>query len=331
MRLVLTSISLLLNIVAYVSAKERCQLGCEHGKCFFVSDEPAQLAILVQSGKMIEQCECEDGYGGVACDIEHHSCQSDGKCTNGVPCHYVQGTGEYSCDCAEADRVSKFAGMMCRNPYTEYCADKYDPNEETSFCTNGGKCKSSFIGAQVAPGNTTVNNEYRHLGCVCPKEFYGSHCEFLKLDPVALSDTNTSTSTLDESQEVNKEDNLSEIPDPTMTESEQTNGRGGIPMIASLCSVAFFIALLGLFGRRRRMSKREIFSDELNLHGADACYAYPPQHTDLTYEHEYCYPQQQWRSQETSFKGEPTSLRIQVEKILLTHCFTNHVTSFEIY
>jgi hypothetical protein len=75
---------------------------------------------------------------------------------------------------------------MCRRPYTEYCAkDLYNAKQEkqqppTTFCTNGGKCRGSILAAQLAPRNTTVNELYQNLGCICPPEFYGPHCEILR-------------------------------------------------------------------------------------------------------------------------------------------------------
>jgi len=38
------------------------------------------------------------------------------------------------------------------------------------------------MAAAVAPGNTSVNVLYEHEGCVCPKEYYGPHCEFIRHD-----------------------------------------------------------------------------------------------------------------------------------------------------
>ena len=160
-----------------------CDLYCENGGfCEYVSDDNDELSALVQRGAMIQKCVCPTGFGGTGCEIVLQECGNDGKCHNGRPCSAETGT----CECADAEHVSKFAGMMCHRPYTEYCADRYHPDDDNDeplqFCTNGGKCKSSIIAAQVAPGNTTMNDHFSHMGCICPLDFYGPHCELLKYD-----------------------------------------------------------------------------------------------------------------------------------------------------
>jgi hypothetical protein len=99
-------------------------------------------------------------------------------CGNGVPCENLS-DDTYSCNCAVAELVSRFAARQCRIPYTEYCSDHYSPDEPLAFCTNGGKCKAGIIAAKISPGNTTLNSMYQNAGCVCPPEYYGPHCEFL--------------------------------------------------------------------------------------------------------------------------------------------------------
>ncbi|GAX13010.1 hypothetical protein FisN_2Hh495 [Fistulifera solaris] len=248
---------------------------------------------------MIEQCACDEGYGGAACDVPVEPCQSDGKCKNGRPCQRQRDTGEMVCDCSVAEEVSRFAGLMCRNPYTEYCADKYDPNESTSFCTNGGKCKSSFISAQVAPGNTTINNEYRHLGCVCPKEFYGPHCELLKYDREQASDTDADPDNESESEtdvEINtgndESDNevadtdksiLSEpVEEGQITNPTDSTKQPNVPLIVGLSFLAAFSVLLLLFGMTRRATRPEIYTDGMHIHDTDLSQGYPPEYASDT-------------------------------------------------
>ncbi len=292
-------VSALLHGVVSWAAKEQCGLSCEHGTCTFVSDNQEELSALVQSGKMIEQCACDEGYGGAACDVPVEPCQSDGKCKNGRPCQRQRDTGEMVCDCSVAEEVSRFAGLMCRNPYTEYCADKYDPNESTSFCTNGGKCKSSFISAQVAPGNTTINNEYRHLGCVCPKEFYGPHCELLKYDREQASDTDADPDNESESEtdvEINtgndESDNevadtdksiLSEpVEEGQITNPTDSTKQPNVPLIVGLSFLAAFSVLLLLFGMTRRATRPEIYTDGMHIHDTDLSQGYPPEYASDT-------------------------------------------------
>lgn len=284
-------LSLLLHVNVSVAANGQCGLSCEHGTCTLASDRQEELSAMVQSGKMIEHCVCDEGYGGVACDLPIQPCQSNGKCNNGRACQRAKATGELACECSDADGVSRFAGLMCRNPYTEYCADKYDPNESTSFCTNGGKCKSSFISAQVAPGNTTINNEYRHLGCVCPKEFYGPHCEFLKYDRESPPDnnadgnaeTNTNTDANEENPEANSNEGNINAPlkpvqiEDAKVENEETN----VAMIVGLsCLVAFSVLLL-MFVLKRNAGSQQAFPRE--MHAASIGHEYPPDYASDTF------------------------------------------------
>jgi len=179
---------LILLLVATSAIHHTCGLGCENGSvCRRVSSENDELSLLVQSGKLIETCDCPTRHIGIGCEILKQECDTEtNKCPNGKACTKsvgADGTIEHDCDCSLADEVSKFAGIMCRHPYTEYCANHYNPEDEvTSYCTNGGKCKNSIVGAQVAPGDTSVNEKFRHLGCFCPADFYGTHCELLRYD-----------------------------------------------------------------------------------------------------------------------------------------------------
>lgn len=146
------------------------------------------LAHVAQSGKLVASCHCKPGFTGIACEnIDQECILPERKCSNGSPCRPKEnddGSTKWACDCALADSLSEFAGQMCRNPLTEYCSGKFDPHSPLVFCTNGGRCRADIIGAQVDPGNTTVNSLYQHAGCVCPRDFYGPHCEFLRLNIV---------------------------------------------------------------------------------------------------------------------------------------------------
>jgi hypothetical protein len=168
-----------------------CTLNCEHGGyCAMIPGDEKQLAHQVQSGELIQECVCMADYGGLGCEQTTEKCSlSTRKCPSGADCTLSTATGEWTCDCAIADRVSSFAGNMCRKRYTEYCSGAYAPDRALIYCTNGGKCKSDFITAKVAPGNASANLEFQYLGCVCNEAFYGPHCEFLKYDETHVTTT----------------------------------------------------------------------------------------------------------------------------------------------
>jgi hypothetical protein len=144
-----------------------CQLNCANGgHCEYTGSDEAQLSHDIQSGHLVQICVCQPGFVGMGCEIPS-------------PCGVLE-VKDTQCDYCTvvADEMSKFAGMMCRKPFTEYCSAA---TATTDFCTNGGKCVASFVAANLAPGNTTANSQFAGLGCICNPAFYGPHCELLKL------------------------------------------------------------------------------------------------------------------------------------------------------
>jgi len=178
-----------------------CDLECENrGQCQYGSLDPDVLASKARQGVLIQRCICGSDFAGVGCEI---SLESQPGCSSS------QNSNGAECDrCALADAVSMFAGAMCRQPFTEYCSGRYeDGATELSFCTNGGKCGSSIVPVataerqQLSSGpvspetifdfskasfesmfeDSEAFSDYTqvHAGCVCPRDFYGPHCEFL--------------------------------------------------------------------------------------------------------------------------------------------------------
>jgi len=136
---------------------------------------------------MLQRCSCPYSWTGTGCELEVQQCDMNSlTCPNGKPCA-VNENGSHHCDCAVADMLSTFASQQCRRPYTEYCSASYDSIKPLSFCTNGGVCRGSVMAAKAAPGNTSVNDLYEHEGCICPREYYGPHCEFIhrSLPPIS--------------------------------------------------------------------------------------------------------------------------------------------------
>ena len=187
----------------------KCSLSCENGGiCQYMSGTIVEIQNWMQSGQMIMKCQCTEGYTGMGCEQERPVCNLESlKCPNGVACDTYRDSipTEYHCDCSVADRVSSTTARFCRNTYTEYCSSGITVEPPISFCTNGGKCKADVISAQIAPFNTSVNEEYEHAGCICPSEYYGPHCEFMRISGTEL-DPNT-----------HNDDTLT--PAPTMEES----------------------------------------------------------------------------------------------------------------
>jgi hypothetical protein len=139
-----------------------CDLQCTNGGyCTLMEGTADDLIKEAQSGKLIETCVCRPGYTGVGCENVVQQCSlPDRKCHNGAPCD-LDREKNWVCNCDLADSISKFAGTMCRTPYTEYCTGRFKPNSPLSFCTNGGRCLADFISAQIAPGDTSANMNYQ--------------------------------------------------------------------------------------------------------------------------------------------------------------------------
>ena len=177
------------TITGLMQSVGSCEMNCEHGFCEYVGGNQNTHQLSYQSGRMLQRCVCHDGWTGTGCELEAQQCDmATGKCPNGRDCE------NGNCDCSTADALSPVASRQCRNPYTEYCSSAYNPNVELSFCTNGGVCRGSLMAAQVAPGDTSVNALYEREGCVCPREYYGPHCEFIHHTlPPLTSSTSSST------------------------------------------------------------------------------------------------------------------------------------------
>lgn len=163
-----------------------CQLNCANGGyCEYIGTDEAKLAHDIQSGHLVQKCVCLPGFVGMGCEVPSPCGEQEQQDTRCDYCTII------------ADEMSKFAGMMCRKPFTEYCNAA---TATTDFCTNGGKCMASFVAAHFAPGNTTANSQFAGLGCICNPAFYGPHCELLKLphhadDNQILLDTEKFTTT----------------------------------------------------------------------------------------------------------------------------------------
>lgn len=91
-----------------------------------------------------------------------HHCENGSKC---VENQYDE--GNYYCDCDEVVFNAAYEGLRCEHEATVYCTFN-EAISKKSFCTNGGECEA------------LVNAEEAHLGCVCPDNYEGAHCQYVK-------------------------------------------------------------------------------------------------------------------------------------------------------
>jgi hypothetical protein len=75
-------------------------------------------------------------------------------------------TGAFYCDCDEGKIDSAYAGLYCEHEATSYCTFNKEVSM-ISFCTNDGTCK------------VMVSADSAHLGCDCPTNYEGEHCQFV--------------------------------------------------------------------------------------------------------------------------------------------------------
>ncbi len=136
----------------------------------------------------LDNSGCPSGRTGAECSIPYEICP-DGKrrCFNNSQCARIDAKDQisedykYRCDCSFAETVSKYAGHQCEYSATAYCqpgggshgVPKRGHNYH-HFCTNGGLCEEFVLRANL------------HIGCNCPRDFAGAHCQYLK----ALVDIN---------------------------------------------------------------------------------------------------------------------------------------------
>jgi hypothetical protein len=244
-----------------------CQLNCANGgHCEYTGSDQAQLSHDIQSGNLVQTCVCQPGFVGMGCEIPS-------------PCGVLE-VQDTQCDYCTvvADEMSKFAGMMCRKPFTEYCSSA---TATTDFCTNGGKCMASFVAANLAPGNTTANSQFAGLGCICNPAFYGPHCELLKLprhvdDPDILtlspfdSSLTTKDSESDNSNNIsgNSDNDSSRNSDSISNDNKSMDLTSTFTLTVLGASLASFLMIVaGSVIIRRSRHQREVRRRQ--LHGPD--------------------------------------------------------------
>uniref|UniRef100_A0A7R9VHK7 EGF-like domain-containing protein n=1 Tax=Pseudictyota dubia TaxID=2749911 RepID=A0A7R9VHK7_9STRA len=95
-------------------------------------------------------------------------CPDGHRCENGSLCvENPYDEGNYYCDCDAAFLDSAYQGLYCEHEATEYCSYK-GAVSRNSFCTNGGTCVAK------------VGEDEAHLGCICPDDYEGNNCQFVK-------------------------------------------------------------------------------------------------------------------------------------------------------
>jgi len=219
---------------------QECTLQCLKGLCI------SSTYTLNGQSFQLDQCQCEDGWGGILCDEVGRSCPDGTKCYNGAQCskrnkkYETKGVNEYYCDCQTSYDYSSFAGQMCEAPATQVC--EYGVSvSKSAFCTNGGKCKDVVV-------KDSSGKDATHPGCKCPDGFVGDHCEYLNgTEPPPI----TTSAPIDSSNaDTNKENSQNEkssaksvavqsVPDSPPPKSKASIG---VIVVASICMVGIVVS-----------------------------------------------------------------------------------------
>jgi len=167
----------------------KCTLDCRNGgTCVFGMKDYGDQAV-VNEAKMVAglsekhqdgmHCVCPDGHTGLLCQIAASRCGQRLWCYNGSDCKKTElkdGTVKKYCDCsAAASEEASFAGIGCQHKSGVFCDPDSGMTQQMSFCVNGGDCFETGDG---------------HLGCDCPQDWQGQHCEFHKSESPEYSDPN---------------------------------------------------------------------------------------------------------------------------------------------
>mmetsp|Transcript_46821 Transcript_46821/g.56275 ORF Transcript_46821/g.56275 Transcript_46821/m.56275 type:complete len:320 (-) Transcript_46821:141-1100(-) len=121
-----------------------------------------------EDNQSIATCKCPKPYRGDHCEVA--VCDNGNQCQNSATCTFNEESLEYRCDCSSTTSTTySYAGLTCEHESTDSCV--YDKSmSKITFCTNGGICKQHIEG----------DTDPSHKGCICPDEFEGPHCEYLK-------------------------------------------------------------------------------------------------------------------------------------------------------
>ncbi|XP_071962337.1 protein glp-1-like [Antedon mediterranea] len=146
--------------LVFLTVAENC-LDCDHGicdgsKCRCHDGYGGKLCnVCVPSQNCVNGycinpggCRCNPGWHGMFCDIDSKGyCHYNVPCLNGGTC-YSLGKQGFTCTCAEG-----YSGIRCQNHINESCIN--------GQCKNNGTCVDSRDG----------------MGCLCPIDYEGVHCE----------------------------------------------------------------------------------------------------------------------------------------------------------
>lgn len=159
-------------------------------------------------------------------------CPDGHRCENGSLCvENPYDEGNYYCDCDAAFLNAAYQGLYCEHEATEYCSYK-GAVSRNSFCTNGGKCIAE------------VGENEAHLGCDCPEEYQGDHCQFVKgTQPEGWPYTNEQP----------------QNPDASIGTKSSGGGGGGMSggAIFGIIVAVVAVVLVGAFFARRTMRRQK--------------------------------------------------------------------------
>jgi hypothetical protein len=251
-----------------------CELQCLNGGlCRWISTDVTEVQSKMMRGESVQECLCQPGYGGTGCEVHVGMCPD------------LHNADE--CACTLASQISSLAseiyctstaqGVAYCYPSDDQATQQQATNAGTSlqdvdFCVNGGMCTSSVFGStDPSPPNVFAPEEDE---CLCPVDFAGPHCEFLKKYGDHLNSSNTNeksdlasngstTTSIDDALEgslIQDDDNpLQSDGAPSSTQSatdSRPDRTTAWSVLACICGIALVVVAFILYRKCSRRQKR---------------------------------------------------------------------------
>jgi hypothetical protein len=259
------------RLVAASNDVAACELQCLNGGlCRWVSTDAIEIQGRMTRGESVQECLCQPGYGGTGCEVHVGMCPD------------LHNADE--CACALASQISALASEKYCTTSDQGVAFCYATDDQATqqnasvslqdvgFCVNGGMCTGSVLGNTDSPSNVFA---YKQDECLCPVDFDGPHCEFLKKYGGDFNSSRTegisdgasngsTTTTIDDALQGSliQDDDVPLQSDgapssPSITSESLPDRTTAWSVLACICGVALVAIVFVLYRKCSRRRKRE--------------------------------------------------------------------------
>jgi hypothetical protein len=261
------------RLVASSNEKTTCELQCLNGGlCRWVTTDATEVQSKMMRGESVQECLCQPGYGGTGCEVHVGMCP---VLHNAVECACTLAS-QISLLASEKYCTTSTQGVAYCYPSGDQATQQQATNVSASlqvvaFCVNGGMCTSSVLGSTDPPSNVF---EHEVDDCLCPVDFAGPHCEFLKKYGDLLNSSNTNekselasngSTTIDDVLEgslIQDDDNPLQTDGAPSSTQSATDSRPdrttAWSVLACICGIALVFVAFVLYRKCSRRQKREL-------------------------------------------------------------------------